>query len=203
MCNAHPQGFHRASCPKRSVRVLPVTLAVPTMTDRVRASRHMQPKRIRVMTSTTKLASLTAGLLFLCGASSVARANIPSSYTLQPGTVLSTHTPETNACPISLWQLWIEPHDTVRGSIGEWGTGKAWRLAGTYDSHGTFHLNGQELNGSASTGTVDAQVQSDGSLSLRMTNLDPSQCYNRTIYLPWFRNGNDFNPFPQGGDGSR
>ena len=151
------------------------------------------------MISTPKMASLTAGLLLLCGASSVARADIPSAYTLEEGTVLSTHTPQTNACPISDWHLYVGPHDTVQGTINEEGTNKAWQLAGKYDSHGTFHLNGQELNGTESTGPVDAQVETDGSLSLRMANIDPSPCYNRTVYLPWFRNGNDFDQYSEGG----
>ena len=152
------------------------------------------------MTSTRKLASISAGLLLLCGASGVARADIPSNYALQEGTVLSTHTPDTNACPVTWWHVRIGPSDTVKGTIAEAGTDKVWRLSGSYDSHGTFHLKGQEPNDTDGAASVDAQVQTDGSLSLRMTKRDPSQCYNRTVYLPWFRNGNDFNPYSGGGD---
>ena len=136
------------------------------------------------MISTTEMASIAAGLLLLCGASSVARPEIPSNYTLQQGTVLSTYTPETRACPTSWWHLWIEPRDTVQGTTDELCTNKTWRLAGTYNSHGTFQLKGQELNGSESNGTVDAQVQSDRSPSMRIANLDPSQFFNGTIYRP-------------------
>jgi hypothetical protein len=154
------------------------------------------------MTSTTKMASLAVGLVLACGATTVARADIPSGYTLEPGSVLTTHTPETNVCPISNWQLWIGSHDTVKGAIEEPSSYKTWRLTGTYDSHGTFHLNGHESDGTDRAAAVDAQVQSDGSMIFRMTNAgDPSPCYNRTVYLPWFRGGNDFNPYLSGGDG--
>jgi hypothetical protein len=166
-------------------------------------TRRARPERTIVMISTTKMTSLAAGLLLACGVSTVARADIPSAYSLSPGTVLSTHTPETNACPISDWQLWIEPHKTVRGEIEETRTNKTWDLAGTYDSHGTFHLAGHESADSDRPATVDAQVQSDGSMIFRMATVDdPSPCHNRTVYLPWFRNGNDFSPYGGGGDGS-
>jgi hypothetical protein len=150
------------------------------------------------MNSAMKLTSLSVGLLLACGASPGARADIPTGYTLQDGTVLSTHTPETAACPITWWQLWIGPANSVRGKIWEEGTNKAWGVSGAFDSHGTFHLDDRGM------GAVDAQVQSDGSLSLRMAKAgDQSACYNRTVYLPWFRNGNDFNPYLSGGEGSR
>jgi hypothetical protein len=163
-------------------------------------NRTRQLERTATMNSTTKMASLVVGLLLSCGVLTVARADIPTGYTLEPGTVLSTHTPETDVCPISEWHLWIGPHDTVHGTIAEDGTNNALRVSGTYDSHGTFHLTGGELGGTDRAATVDAQVQSDGSMIFRMTNIDdPSQCNNRTVYLLWFRNGNDFGPPPVGG----
>jgi len=136
------------------------------------------------MTSTMKLTSLAAGLVLLCGATPIARADMTSGYSLQPGTVLSTHTPETNSCRITYWQLWIGPHETVRGAIEEEITDKFWSMSGTYDSQGTFHLKGQDPDGTEGA-TVDAQVQPDGSMIFRMTDpADPSQCYNRVVYLP-------------------
>jgi hypothetical protein len=153
-------------------------------------------KRKSSMTSVSKLAAISMGLLIACTGSFAARADIPSRYSLQEGTVLSTHTPATGTCPITWWQLWIGPGRSVEGLIGEEGTSKGWQVSGTYDSHGTFHLDDREK-----AGTVDAQVQSDGSLTMRMANVgDQSQCFNRTVYLPWFRNGNDFDPYLSGGD---
>src|SRR5258708_3676105 len=154
-------------------------------------------ERTPTVTTAAKLASISMGLLIASRASLAAHADIPSRYVLQDGTVLSTHTPATEACPLTWWQLRIGPGQSVRGLIGEEGWIKVWHLSGTYDSHGTFHLNDQER-----VGTVDAQVQSDGSLSMRMTNAgDQSQCSNRTVYLLWFRNGNYFDPYLNVGGG--
>jgi hypothetical protein len=134
------------------------------------------------------------GILLSCGVSIVARAAIPSNYTLRDGTVLSTHIPATGDCPTTQWQLWIGSQGTVRGTVAA-GRTTLWRLSGTYDSHGTFHLQGHETGSAGRAGTVDAQVQSDGPLTMRLaTTGDTSSCDNRTIYLPWFRNGNDFDP---------
>jgi hypothetical protein len=122
---------------------------------------------------------------------------------LQSGTLLSTHTPPTATCPISLWHLLIGPGNTVKGTINVVGTNKAWNLAGTYDAHGTFHLSGPEVDGTGRSAEVDAQVQSDGSMIFRMTNAgDPSECYNRVVYLPYFRDGNDVIGGGGGGGGS-
>jgi hypothetical protein len=154
------------------------------------------------MIFTPRVAPIAMGLLLSLGALTGARASVPSAYALQPGTVLSTHTPPTSTCPIAVWRLWIGPSATVRGSIQELGTDKAWNLSGTFDSHGAFHLNGKEVDNTVRAATVDAQVQTDGSMIFRMANAgDPSECYNRTVYLPWFRNGTDFGPPPVGGGG--
>lgn len=147
------------------------------------------------MTSTPKMAAIAAAMLLSCGAATVARADIPSGFAPQEGTVLSTHIPGDNVCPTTEWHLTTGPSDTVHGSIYVEGTNSLWGLAGTYDSHGTFHLSDRERGGADRTGTVDAQLQSDGSLILRMATVgDASPCDNRTVYLPWFRNGNDFDP---------
>jgi hypothetical protein len=146
------------------------------------------------MTSLRLIAVISIGMLSSCDASTFAWAGIPSNYVLQDGAVLSTHVPATGECPATQWQLWIGPRSSVRGTIAE-GRTTLWRLSGTYDSHGTFHLQGHETGGAERAGTVDAQVQSDGSLSLRIATIgDTSSCDNRTVYLPWFRNGNDFDP---------
>jgi hypothetical protein len=143
------------------------------------------------MTSTTKLVIV----LVSCGVSTVARAGIPSNYAPLEGTILTTHIPGSGTCPPTQWHFGIGPNATVQGSIYVPATNGHWQLSGTYDSHGTFHLRGQELGGAARTDAVDAQVQSDGSLTMRIaTTGDPSSCGNRTVYLPWFRNGNDFDP---------
>lgn len=160
------------------------------------------------MTSASKIAWLATGLLLMRGASTVARANIPSDYTLSPGTVLSTHTPPTDGCPLEEWRLWIGPHDTVSGEIEETGTNAIWQLAGSYDRHGTFHLRGHESDGDrrledvGRPAAVDAQVESDGSMIFTMTTTGASSvCHNRTVFLPLFRNGNDFNVNGGGGGG--
>ena len=107
--------------------------------------------------------------------------------------MLATHIPGNNVCPTTEWRLMIGPSDTVMGSFGVEGTDSVWNLTGTYDSHGTFHLSDHEPGGAGKAGTVDAQLQSNGSLALRMaTPGDASPCDNRTVYLPWFRRGNDF-----------
>lgn len=154
------------------------------------------------MTAATTMASIAAGVLLSCGASIAARADIPSRYILTEGTVLSTHIPEAQGCLATFWHLWVGRNNTVVGTVGEERTSRTWRLSGTYDFHGTFHLNDQELGGAERIGTVDAQVQSNGSLVLRLATIgDPSPCYNRTVFLPWFRNGSDFSPNPGGGGG--
>ena len=149
------------------------------------------------MTSTPKMAAIAVAMLLSCGAATVARADIPSGFAPAEGTVLSTHIPGDNVCDTSEWHLAIGSNDTVRGSFGIEGTNSIWGLAGTYDSQGTFHLSDREQGGAKRAGTVDAQLQSNGSLVLRMaTPGDASACDNRTVYLPWFRNGNDYD---QGG----
>ncbi len=154
------------------------------------------------MAMTKKIASLALGLLFAYGATNAAQASIPADYTLKPGTLLSTHTPATDVCPFSEWRLLIEPHGAVSAEIEESATNRIWDLAGTYDSHGTFHLSGHESDDNERVATVDAQVESDGSMIFRMATIgEPSRCYNRTVYLPWFRNGNDFSPNGGGGGG--
>jgi hypothetical protein len=154
------------------------------------------------MTSTAKMTSFAVGVLLSSGVSIVAWADAPSDYVVREGTVLSTHTPETGVCRITRWDLTIGPGETVRGTIKEDGTSKAWQMMGTYDSHGTFHLRGQEVGGAERARAIDAQMELDGSMIFRMTDIgDPSSCYNRTVYLPWFRNGNDFGPASIGGGG--
>jgi hypothetical protein len=147
------------------------------------------------MATVMKIITITAGILLTGGASFVALADTPSAYAPLEGTVLSTHIPAADGCPGTVWSLAIGPGDTVLGTAGILGTNRSSQLTGSYDSHGTFHLKSQETGRDQALGTVDAQVQSDGSLVLRMTNLGGvSRCANRTVYLPWFRNGNDFDP---------
>ena len=147
------------------------------------------------MTSILKVAAVAVGALLSSGASIVALADAPAGYALREGTVLSTHIPAEGSCRSTMWRLLIGPRDTVRGTVGVLGTNTTWQVSGSYTSAGTFHLNRQELGGVERTGTVDAQVQRDGALVLRMSDsADASPCHNRTVYLPWFRNGNDFDP---------
>jgi hypothetical protein len=167
-----------------------------------------RPERTIGMTSASKIACLATSLLLTHGASAVVRADIPSGYTLRPGTVLSTHTPPTYGCPVEEWRLWIGQHDAVSGEIEDISTNKIWDLAGSYDDHGTFHLRGHKSDGGhrledvGQEATVDAQVESNGSMIFRMTTAGASSvCYNRTVFLPWFRNGNDFGLNGGGGGG--
>jgi hypothetical protein len=147
------------------------------------------------MTSMLKVASIAMGALLSSGVLIAALADVPAGYAPREGTVLSTHIPAEDGCRSTMWRLSIGPSDTVRGTVGVLGTNTTWQVSGSYTSNGTFHLNRQELGGAERTGTVDAQVQRDGALVLRMSDsADPSPCHNRTVYLPWFRNGNDFDP---------
>jgi hypothetical protein len=185
----------------------PIWIWTPAADDRRSGSVNLmtaakqRAERAMTMIARMRIALVASGLLLVPGVPAIAA--IPTAYSLQPGTLLSTHTPVTTTCPLSEWHLLIGPHNTVQGTIEEVGTNKAWRLSGTYDSHGTYHLSGQEVDGTGRSAEVDAQVQSDGSMIFRMTNVgDPSECYNRTVYLPWFRNGNDFGVGGGGGGGS-
>jgi hypothetical protein len=171
--------------------------------DRARSASRMfttinnrqQLERTLTMRSTPKIVSIVAGALLACGASFAAMASPASGYTLQRGTLLSTHTPATSSCPVTWWKLQAGPGNTLQGTIGVAGTNRILDVSGTYDSTGLFRLSSQEAGSAEKTGTVDAQVQSNGSLVLTITNNgDPSPCLNRTVYLPWFRNGNDFDP---------
>jgi hypothetical protein len=56
----------------------------------------------------------------------------------------------------------------------------------------TFHLTGTDLAGTGRTGVVDGTVRSDGVLVATMSKISgPSPCNDKTVYIKWFRGGND------------
>jgi len=152
------------------------------------------------MTTTKSL--MLAGIAVMSLGIGDAMANTPSRYALAQGTWLSTHTEPANGCPATQLHLEVGPGLTLQGTVVVEAAKqyRTWFESGTYDSNGIFRLKGQELGSAETTSTLDAQVQSNGSLVMRLTDhSEPSPCFNRTVYLPWFRNGNDFEPNLAGG----
>ncbi len=113
--------------------------------------------------------------------------------TPQEGMVYSTHTSTQGGCPELFWHVTVGPKMTLVGMVGHGEMQDIWRLSGSYTPEHTFHLNGQELGGAQRTGAVDGKVRADGTLVMTIGNVSgPSPCANKTVYLPWFRDGNDF-----------
>jgi hypothetical protein len=167
------------------------------------SNQRLKPERKSVMRkAVTTSAILAAASLY--GITSDSMTAAAQRVTPQEGMVYSTHSPAKGDCPELFWHVTVGPKMTLLGMVGHGGMQDIWRLSGTYTPEHTLHLDGQELGGAQRTGSVDGEVRADGSLIMTIGNFSgPSPCANKTIYLPWFRDGNDFesNPGAAGGSG--
>jgi hypothetical protein len=131
-----------------------------------------------------------AAVALLSGAA--ANAQKAPAY-LQEGTVYSAHSPARNGCPSLDWHISVGPKDTLSGIISTEGAEPhAFSVTGGIGTDRTFHLNGKEIGGTARTATMDGKVRADGVLVATMSNFSgPSPCADKTVYIRWFRGGND------------
>jgi len=140
------------------------------------------------------------GVASLCGIATYPTGAAAQRVVPKEGMVYSTHSPAVDQCPELFWHVWVGPKKTLRGTVDRGDNVNIWRLKGTYTPDHTFHLDSQELGGAQRTGAVDGRVLENGSLVMTLGNISgPSACEGKSIYVPWFRDGNDFNPFDQGG----
>jgi hypothetical protein len=122
--------------------------------------------------------------------------------TPREGMVFSATSPSVGDCPAMSWYFRIGPNRTITGMVSHLGTEDVWRVKGTYTPNHTFHVDTQELTGQQKSGSVDGQVLQNGSLTMQIGNVaGASPCANKTIYIPWFRDGNAFTPYSGGGGG--
>jgi hypothetical protein len=120
--------------------------------------------------------------------------------TPQEGMVFAATSPALGDCTSMSWYFRIGPNHTLTGMITHLGTEDVWRVKGTYTPNHTFHVDTQELTGEHRTGSVDGAVMQNGSLTMKIGNVaGGSPCADKTIYLPWFRDGNAFYPSAGGG----
>jgi hypothetical protein len=144
----------------------------------------------KTLTATVVLAAVS-----LCGIATTPTTAFAQRFTPQEGMVYSTHSLAKGDCPELFWHVTVGPKMTLLGMVAHGGMQDIWRLSGTYSPEHTFHLDGQELGGTQRTGSVDGKVRADGSLIMTIGDISgPSPCANKSIYLPWFRDGNDFDP---------
>lgn len=158
------------------------------------------------MNSMTKSSAMLAGALLLGGAWSGAFAqNTPTPGGMPvEGTVYSTHSPAKDGCPALDWHVAVGPNRTLSGMVATDNMKDVWRMNGSLLPDRKFHLDGHEVGGAQRTGTVDGQVQPNGALVMTLGNITGSSpCNNKTIYVRWFRNGNNaYDPNEaQGGEG--
>jgi hypothetical protein len=137
----------------------------------------------------------------VAGNASQARAAAP--FPPVEGTVFSTHSPATAGCPELDWHVWVGPNSSLTGMVGLEGMNDMWRLSGTFAADRSFHLTGKEISGAQRTATVDGSVRaSDGSLIFTIGNISgQSACNNKSVWVPWFRNGNSYDPNGSAGGG--
>lgn len=149
---------------------------------------------------TTKITAIMAAGIFLCDFA--ANPVLGALVTPQEGMVYSAHSPSIGGCPEMDWHVRVGPNHTLTGMVATDGMQRIWNLSGSYTPDHKFHLNGKETGGALRTGTVDGQVRPNGSLVLTMGNISgPSPCNNKTVYLPWFRDGNAYDPNAGAGGG--
>jgi hypothetical protein len=136
--------------------------------------------------------AIVAGALLSTAALNIAIAAPTPAY-LEEGTVYSAHSPARDGCPSLDWHVWVGPKDTLSGMISTEGmTPKAFSVTGGIGVDRTFHLDGKEIGGTGRTSTIDGQVRDDGVLVATIGNVSgPSPCANKTVYIRWFRRGND------------
>ena len=133
--------------------------------------------------------------LSLCGVAADPAMSRDRLVTPQEGMVFSATSPAVGDCTAMSWYFRIGPNHTITGMVSHLGTEDVWRVKGTYTPQHTFHVDTQELTGQQRTGSVDGQVMQNGSLTMEIGNVaGASPCANKTIYVPWFRDGNAFAP---------
>ena len=117
----------------------------------------------------------------------------PAPAYLKEGAVYSVHSIAQHGCPTLDWHIWVGPQDTLQGMISTEGvTPNAYAVKGAIGPNRTFHLDGKQIGGAGATGSVDGTVRDDGTLVATMSKLAPSSpCNDKTVYVKWFRRGND------------
>ncbi len=144
-------------------------------------------------TAATMMASL---LLFGCKsppATPVAAAD--QRVTPVEGMYYSVHSAPIGDCPAIDWHVSVGPFNSLSGMASTQGMTEIWQLTGSLSGNGDhkFHLDGKELSGPHRKGTVDGQVQPDGSLVMTLGNLSaPSPCSNKTIFVPVFHTSSPY-----------
>ena len=143
--------------------------------------------------------SAVAAALLMAGAWSPAMAQT----TPVEGTVYSTHTPKMGDCPALDWHVAVGPKNTLTGMVATDGMKNIWRITGTFNAQHKFRLEGQEVGGAQRTGAVEGEIRPDGSLNAAMGGFSSaSPCEKKSVYIPWFRNGNNaYDPAPRAGGG--
>lgn len=143
------------------------------------------------MTSLKSGLAIAAAALLSGAAWNAALAAAPAY--LQEGTVYTAHSPARNGCPSLDWHIWVGPQDTLSGMISTEGvSAKAFSMTGGIGADRTFHLNGKEIGGTGRTGVVDGKVRDDGVLVATISQISgPSPCADKTVYIKWFRGGDD------------
>jgi hypothetical protein len=148
----------------------------------------------------TRTGAVMVAAALLCGFAANPAAARDRLVTPREGMVFSATSPAVGDCTAMSWYFRIGANHTLTGMVSHLGTDDVWQVKGTYTPEHTFHVDTQELTGQRRTGSVDGQVMQNGSLTLRVGNVaGESPCANKTIYLPWFRDGNAFTPYAGGG----
>lgn len=111
------------------------------------------------------------------------------------GTVYTVHSPATNGCPQLDWHVVVGENSTLSGMVSTDHMKSIWMMTGSFTDDRKFHMNGKEQGGAQRSGGVDGMIQPNGSLVATMRDISgPSACNNVTLYIPWFRNGNAYDP---------
>jgi hypothetical protein len=149
----------------------------------------------------TRTAAVMVAAGVLCGFATNPGAAADRLITPREGMVFSATSPAIGECTAMSWHFRIGPNHTLTGTISHLGTDDVWQVKGTYTPQHTFHIDTQELTGQHRTGSVDGQVMQNGSLTMKVGNVaGDSPCANKTIYLPWFRDGNAYSQYSGGGN---
>jgi hypothetical protein len=149
----------------------------------------------KTVTAAAAVAAVSLGGVMANPAISGDRLVIP-----QEGMVFAATSPTIGDCTAMSWYFRIGPNRTITGMVTHLGTDDVWQVKGTYTPTHTFHVETQELTGEHRTGSVDGAVMQDGSLTMKIGNVaGGSPCADKTIYLPWFRDGNAYTPSAGGG----
>src|SRR6266545_4914548 len=109
------------------------------------------------MTSPRMLAVIAASALTCSGAVTVAMAQKATNIPADPpdGRVYAFHSQRSGGCPSLDWHVVLEPNNSLSGFIATDDMSKVFRVSGTLGPDRTFRLNGKEIGGAGTTGTVD------------------------------------------------